>query len=245
MDGWLNPTVPDQAAFDERVRQVCQLYEKAPTLAEEGIQVVSTDEKTGIQATERLRPDKPMLPGSPVKREFEYVRHGTQSLIAGLDIVTGKIVDKAVGDTRTEEDFTAHVERLIPAEPEKKVIIVADQLNTHVSEGVVRAVAKACDIPQETLGKKGKTGVLRSMETRREFLENPEHRVRFVFTPKHCSWLNQIEIWFGILSRRILRRGSFSSVKALKERIERFIAYFNEHWAKPFAWTYKGKLLKA
>ncbi len=82
------------------------------------------------------------------------------------------------------------------------------------------------------------------MKTRQNFLENKKHRIRFVFTPKHASWLNQIEIWFSILVRRLLKRASFTSTDDLRDRVLKFIEYFNKTMAKPFKWTYSGKVLQ-
>jgi transposase len=220
------------------------LYKAAPTLHEAGAHVLSTDEKTGIQALERAAETIQMLPGQAERQEAEYIRHGTQALIANFCIVTGKIIQPTIGATRTEADFARHIERTIGEDAEGEWIFVVDQLNTHQSESLVRLVAEECGI-KEDLGEKGKSGILRSMETRAEFLKDKNHRIRFVYTPKHTSWLNQIEMWFSVLARKLLRRGSFRSVEELQQRIEAFIDYFNKTMAKPYKWTYTGRPLTA
>jgi transposase len=200
---------------------------------------MSCDEMTGVQALERLHPCLPMLPGHVEREEFEYIRHGTQSLIANLEIATGQIIAPTIGPRRTEEDFVAHIARTLQTDPEASWIFVTDQLNTHQSETLVSLVAKHCGI-QEDLGIKGKSGYLASMATRATFLSDPSHRIRFVYTPKHSSWLNQIEIWFSILVRRLLARLSCLSVQELRVRILAFIAYSNRTSHGAFHWTYKG-----
>lgn len=223
---------------------MCEVYKQAPELHEQGVHVVSTDEKTSIQALERKYPTLPTGPGLVERREFEYERHGTLCLIANFEVALGKILTPTLGPTRTEEDFLAHIFQTVTTDPQAAWVFITDQLNTHQSASLVEWVAKECGIDTD-LGVKGKMGVLLSMETRAAFLSDPSHRVRFVYTPKHTSWLNQIEIWFSILVRRLLKRGNFSSLEDLRAQILAFIEYFNQTMAKPFKWTYRGRPLVA
>lgn len=197
---------------------------------------------TGIPARERIAPTLPMRPGQVERVEFEYKRHGTQCLIGNFEVATGEVISPTVQKTRTEEDFTRHIARTVATDPEAGWIFVADNLTIHCTESLVRYVAGACQITGD-LGKKGKRGVLKSVATRKAFLMDPGHRIRFVYVPKHTSWLNQIEIWFSILVRRVLKRGSFTSESDLRERILAFIDYFNRTLAKPFKWTFTGRPL--
>lgn len=226
------------------MRTVCATYEQAAASHAQRIHVVSCDEKTGIQALERLHPTLPMQRGEVERREFEYVRHGTQTLIASLEVATGQVIAPSVGATRTEADFAAHVEGVVATAPDDTWIFVCDQLNTHQSEALVRLVA-ALDGHTEDLGVKGKSGVLHTRATRATYLSDLAHRIRFVYTPKHTSWLNQVEIWFSILARRLLKRASFVSADDLRARLLAFIEYFNRTLAKPFRWTYTGRPLTA
>jgi hypothetical protein len=222
---------------------VCDLYERAGELAGRGVHVVSTDEKTGMQALERLHPDLPIGPGRVQGREYEYVRHGTLCLIANLEVWCGHVIAPSVGPTRAEADFAAHIEQTVASDPLAGWVFIVDNLDTHQSESLVLYVAQACGVTED-LGVKGKSGVLKSKASRKAFLSDPAHRVRFVYTPRHCSWLNQIEIWFGVLSRKLLRRASFASTEELKEQVLAFIGYFNRTMAGPIRWLYSPRPLK-
>jgi hypothetical protein len=207
-----------------------------------GIHVLSTDEMTGIQALERAAPTLPMQPGRVERREFEYVRHGTQSLIANFAVATGQVVAPSIGPTRTEADFVAHIAQTVAADPQAGYVFLVDQLNTHQSAGLVRFVAQFEGYTDE-LGVKGESGILASMASRAAFLTAPRRWIQFVYLPKHTSWLNQIEIWFSILARRLLKRASFTSTTVLRERILAFIDLYNRTIAKAFKWTSTGRPL--
>lgn len=241
---WLTPNIDDWDAFKEEVKAICALYREAEALYQQGVNLVCVDEMTGIQALERKYKTKPTKQGLVERREFEYIRHGTTCLIANWQVAQGKVVAHTLSPTRDEQDFAAHIRKTIATAPDAQWIFVSDQLNTHMSETLVRLTAELCDI-KDDLGKKGKTGILGSMPSRKEFLEDQQHRIRFVYSPKHCSWMNQIEIWFSILVRRLLKRESFKSVDELNKRINEFIHYYNQTMSKPFRWTYQGTTLKA
>lgn len=227
---------------DERIADICTLYQQAAENVDEI--TFSVDEMTGIQALERIAPDLPMSSGKPLAREFEYKRNGTQTLIAAIQIATGT-VQAHCGDTRTEEDFSQFIGGLLQRHPGYRVYhIVLDQLNTHKSEALVRLTATLSGLDID-LGVKGKSGILASMETREAFLAKTDKPVIFHYTPKHASWMNQIEIWFGILTKKVVKRGHFRSKTELRDKLLAFIDYFNATMAKPFRWTYQGKPLVA
>lgn len=218
------------------------MYQRIPNRAEEI--AFSVDEMTGIQALERSAADLPMSEGKPLAREFEYKRHGTQTLIAALNIALGS-VHAHCGDTRTEEDFCRFIEEMIERSPGYRIYhFVLDQLNTHKSEALVRLTARLGGLRID-LGEKGKRGILKSMQTREAFLARNDKRVIFHYTPRHASWMNQIEIWFGILARKVIKRGDFRSKDDLRQKLLAFIDYFNSTMARPFRWTYQGKPLAA
>ena len=243
---WLNTKEKDPEVFQQQVEIVCQTYLEAPDLYfQENTHTVSVDEMPGLQALERIAKKIPMRPGQPERIEYEYKRHGTLCLIGNWDVVLGQMIAPTIRETRTEEDFAWHIYHMIQTDPEAGWVIVVDNLNVHCSETLVRSVARLEGIDESTLGRKGKSGILKSVATRQAFLSDRQHRIRFVFLPKHTSWLNQIEIVFGIVARRVMRRGNFSSIAALKNRLLDFIDYFNRTFAKPFRWTYSGRPLTA
>jgi transposase len=200
---------------------------------------------TGLQALERIAPGKAMIAGKCQLIEFEYTRHGTLCLIANLVVTTGELLKPTIGPTRTETDFASHIEQTVATDPEGSWVFVVDNLNIHCSESLVKLVAEASDVSRD-LGKKGRRGVLKSVASRQAFLSESSHRIRFVYLPKHSSWLNQIEVIFGVIVRKVIRRGSFTSVSDLRTKLLNSIVDFNRVFAKPFRWTYTGRpLMKA
>ena len=240
---WLTSVVDEH--FDEKVTDINSLYQQAAELMEQGEAVVSTDELTGVQALERKHDSLPMKPGYVEYQEFEYIRHGTHSFIINFMVATGKIGTVSYGPTRNETDFLNHVQATVAAQPQiRKWHFIVDNLNTHCSQSLVKFVAEESDIADD-LGVKGQSGILHSTKSRAAFLSDLSHRIVFHCTPNHASWMNQVEIWFSILARKLLRRGNFTSVSDLINKVLAFISYYNETMAKPFRWTYQGKALEA
>ncbi|MEO2036305.1 MAG: transposase [Planctomycetaceae bacterium] len=241
---WLNTTEKDEHVFQTQVEVVCQTWREAPNLYfQANTHTVSVDEMPGLQALERIAETIPMKPNQPKRIEYEYRRHGTLCLIGNWHVVEGQMISSTIKATRTESDFAWHIHNTVRTDA--GWVFVLDNLNVHCSATLVGYVADLEGIDKRTLGKKGRSGVLKSVESRQKFLSDRSHRIRFVYLPKHTSWLNQIEIVFGIVSRRVMRRGNFKSLENLKERLIDFINYFNRTFAKPFQWNYTGRPVRS
>jgi len=199
---WLHSPDPQ---FREKVNAICELYRAAP----KDSVVLSIDEKTGIQAIERKHADRAPRPGRARRREFEYIRHGTQALIAALDVHSGRVLGRC-SDRRTQDDLVAFMEEVARAYPKGTVHVIWDNLNTHRAQAVWD-----------------------------DFNARHGERFEFHFTPLHASWVNQIELLFGIYARRVLRHASHPSTQHLRQRTEAFLAQRNAR-PKPFRWTFAG-----
>ena len=239
---WCNTTEKDPQQFQLQVEIVCQTYLDAPQLYYQwNTHTVCVDEMTSLQAKERRAETKLPKPGQTAKEEFQYTRHGTVCVTGNWHVVRGQMLAPTIAETRDNHDFAKHIERTIATDPQAGWVFVVDNLNTHCGDPLVRMVANQLGIEPKTLGVAKKRGVLKTMATRRAFLADESHRIRFVYLPKHSSWLNQIEIVFGIINRRVMRRGNFTSKLDLVHKLDQFIQYFNETIAKPMNWTYTGR----
>ena len=242
---WCFTTEKDRMLFDQQVEVVCQTYLQAAELNEnDNVRTACMDEMTSLQANQRRAPGKVPKPGHVGKTECQYTRHGTVSLTGSWDVVAGQMIWTTIAETRNNVDFAKHFEQTVQTDPTACWVIVVDNLNTHCGEPLVRKVAKLLGTDQDTLGKAKKYGILKSMASRRAFLSDPSHAIRFVYIPKHSSWLNQIEVIFGIISRRVMRGGNFASKADLTTKLFTFIEYFNRTFAKPLNWKYTGKPLQ-
>jgi len=230
---WLNSHDPD---FDTKAQDICKLYVQAPVLYQHGDLVICTDEKTGMQILQRKHPTILVQPGKPEKREHEYIRHGTRCLIASFVVPTGKVVWD-LGVTRTSADFAAHLAHVAAQFPDhKRFHWILDNLNTHWSLDVCKLMAELNGLPFHQRD-------LRTGRQRRAFLTDLEHRHVFHYTPKHGSWLNQVELWFSTLARRFLKRGDFASAAEFVARLTAYLEQHNAVRAHPYLWTYTGQPL--
>jgi hypothetical protein len=230
---WLNSHDPD---FEAKAHDICSLYLNALRGFEQGRIVICSDEKTGRQMLQRQYPTQPIAPGKPEKREHEYVRHGVRALLASFVVATGQVVWN-LGQTRTSEDFATPLATVVQQLPAmQRYDWVVDNLNTHWSLAVCRLVAQWCNVP--CVARDLQRGV-----PRRAFLRNPTHKHVFHFTPKHGSWLNQVEWWLSVLARRFLKRGDFASAQDFATRLSDYLEVYNTHHAHPYRWTYTGQPL--
>ena len=198
--GWLNRA--DDPSFWIRAGQVCRLYLDPPP----GTVLISIDEKTGIQAKSRRHPVIPTRPGRNARREFEYVRHGTVSIIAAMNVTAGEVIAERIdrNDSVTFTRFLAMLDQMTP--PHLRIHLIMDNGSSHTSRA-----------------------------TRAWLAARPRFSV--TYTPKHASWLNMIEQWFGVLTRRLLRRGDFTSRDELETKITTFTIRHNKN-ARPYKWSY-------
>ncbi len=240
---WLNAKADPQK--DQKITAINQVYQEACEQAQKGVLTFCLDEMSGIQALERIAPEKPLRAGSPRKVEYEYRRHGTLCLLGAFNVAQGSL-SGLIRSQRKEADFVDLVEQLVQQHPEAKALrLVLDNLNTHQSQSLVDYVARMEQTSEEELGQKGVCGILKDQQTRQAYLSDPSHRLSFYYTPRHASWMNQIEIVFGIVNRKAIGLTSFPSKEALRNRLKQFLKYYNQHLAKPFKWTYGNKPLQA
>jgi len=230
---WLNSHDP---AFEAKARDLTFLYVNALRFYGQGRLVICADEKTGMQILQRAYPTQLAQPGKPEKREHEYIRHGVRALLASFVVPTGHLVWN-LGRTRTSADWAAHLAHVVHQLPVmSRYDWVVDNLNTHWSLEVCRLVAHWCEVPFSPKA-------LHRGAQRRAFLSDRTHKHVFHFTPKHGSWLNQVELWFSAFARRFLKRGDFCSVEDFETRLSDYLEVYNTHHAHPYRWTYTGQPL--
>ncbi len=226
---WLNSPDPD---FESRMSHIIDLYLHPPT---DGL-LFSLDEKTGIQALERKYPDQPTQPGQPYRREHSYDRHGTQDLLAAFEVSSGNVFAQTL-DGHSSVYWEGFIKELVSQYPEhQKFHFIQDNYSTHSTPGLCQLIAQLCAIPLPEL---------KTQEDRRRWLMQNDKRIVFHYLPTRASWLNQIEIWFSTLTRKLLKRLNVFSLQELKNKIVEFIKYYNEELAHPYKWTYTGKPLAA
>jgi hypothetical protein len=222
--------------FEPKAHAICAFYLKALRFFEHERLGICTDAKTGRQILPRQDPTQPMAPGKPEKREHEDIRHGVRAFIASFVVATGQGVWH-LGQTRTSADVAAHRAHVVHQLPERpRYAWVVENLKTHWSLDVCRLVAQWCGV--QCVAKALRRGV-----QRRAFLSDPPHTHVFHFTPKHGSWLNQVELWFSVLARRFLKRGDFNSAQDFTTRLADYLEVYNTHHAHPYRWTYMGQPL--
>ena len=231
---WLNSHDPD---FLQKAEAVCKLYVSAPQLSQQGRLLICSDEKTGMQILERMAPTQPAEPGKPIKRENDYIRHGTRVFLGSFVVTTGHVIGD-LGLTRGNLDFRNHVRHVVGEFPGQAGFDwVLDNLNTHWSLDLCEFVAEWCHLPFDPKQ-------LRTGQERRAFLTDPTHALRFHYVPKHGSWLNQIELWFAVLRRQFLADGDFSSPAAFETAFWNYVDDYNQVRAHPYRWTYTGQPLQ-
>jgi hypothetical protein len=230
---WLNSHDPD---FQTKAKEICRLYLDAPSFYQHGRLVLCCDEKTGMQVLDRVAPTQPPAPGRPERREFEYIRLGTRTMISTFVVPTGEVVWD-LGPTRTNLDFRAHVLRVAAHFRDmKRFDWVVDNLNTHQS-------LELCEVMAYLNGRPFRPGALKTQEQRRAFLSDPEHKHVFHYLPVHGSWLNQVELFFSVVARQFLKRGDFGSLKEFEACLGAYLAEYNQERAHPYRWTYTGEPL--
>jgi hypothetical protein len=230
---WLNSHDPD---FQAKAREICGLYLNAPQFYQHGRLVLCCDEKTGMQILNRAAPTQPAAPGRPERREFESIRLGTRTMITSFVVPTGEVVWD-LGTTRTSLDFRAHVLRVAAHFPAMKQFDwVVDNLNTHMS-------LELCEVVAYLNSQPFRPEALKTQEQRRAFLSDPQSKHVFHYLPLHGSWLNQVELFFSVMTRQFLRRGDFGSIREFEQRLWAYLVESNLERAHPYRWTYTGEPL--